>query len=78
MILDTDLPHFGWRSNTETLTHVERQEMHRLAAQIRATRERLIAILALAEELKLGTIETVLAKSDLELGFNVLVGKTKP
>jgi len=35
------------------------------------------AILALAEELKGGTIESVLAKSDIELALEVLSGKRK-
>ena len=34
-------------------------------------------IRALAEELKGSTIENVLAKSDLELGLEVLLGKRK-
>ena len=46
--------------------------MDRLAAQIPTIRERIKGILALAEELKGGTIESVLAKSDLELGLEVL------
>jgi hypothetical protein len=32
----------------------------------------------LAEELKKGTIETLLAKSDLELGLEWLLGRSKP
>ena len=35
-------------------------------------------ILALAEELKECTIENVLAKSDLDLGLEFLLGKRKP
>jgi hypothetical protein len=50
----------------------------RLAAQIPTIRERITAILALAEELKGGTIEAVLAKSDAELGREFLLGKRKP
>jgi hypothetical protein len=58
----------------------------RLAAQIPTIRERITAmpadgmddkIRALAEELKGSTIENVLAKSDLELGLEVLLGKRK-
>jgi hypothetical protein len=37
----------------------------------------LASILALAEELKQGTIETMLRKSDIELGLEVLLGKRK-
>jgi len=36
------------------------------------------SILSLAEELKEGTIEKVLAKSDLELGLEFLLSKGKP
>jgi len=59
------------------LTPSQRQEVDRLAAQIPTIRERITAILALAEELKGSTIESVLAKSDLELGLEVLLGKRK-
>jgi hypothetical protein len=44
-----------------------------LTAQVLAIRERITAILALAEELKKGTIESVLAKSDLDLGLEALL-----
>lgn len=59
------------------LTSSQRQEVDRLAAQIPTIRERITAILALAEELKGGTIDTIMAKSDLELGLEVLLGKRK-
>jgi hypothetical protein len=59
------------------LTPSQRQEVDRLAAQIPTIRERITAILALAEELKGSTIETIMAKSDLELGLEVLLGKRK-
>jgi len=59
------------------LTPSQRQEVDRLAAQIPTIRERITAILALAEELKGGTIETIMAMSDLELGLEVLLGKRK-
>ncbi|MGO9057643.1 MAG: hypothetical protein ACLQU2_09695 [Candidatus Binataceae bacterium] len=49
-----------------------------MSEQIPRIRERISAILALAEELKSGTIETVLGKSDLELGLEFLLGKRKP
>jgi hypothetical protein len=55
------------------LTLLQRQEVDRLAAQIPAIRERITAILVLAEELKGGTLETVLPKSDLELGLDFLL-----
>ena|ERR1022692_2874067 len=59
------------------LTPQQRRDVDRLTAQIMAISERITAILDLAEELKKGTIETVLAKSDLELGLEVLLGKRK-
>jgi hypothetical protein len=40
-------------------------------------RAEIAAILALAEELKGGTIERVLEKSDIELALEVLSGKRK-
>jgi hypothetical protein len=64
-----------WKSLN--LTPPQRQEVDRLAAQIPTIRERIAAILALAEELKKGTIESVLAKSDLELGLEALLGNRK-
>ena len=60
------------------LTCSQQQEVDRLAAQIPTIRERITAILALAEELKGGTIEAVLAKSDAELGLEFLRGKRTP
>lgn len=57
------------------LTPSQRQEVARLSAQIPRIRERISAILALAEELKGGTIEAVLGKSDLEVGLEFLLGK---
>jgi hypothetical protein len=48
-----------------------------LAALVPTIRERVTAILALAEELKRGTIDSVLAKTDLELGLEVFLGKRK-
>ncbi len=65
-----------WRSLT--LTPAQREEVDRLTAQIPTIRERITAILVLAEELKEGTIETLLAKSDLELGLEWLLGSRKP
>ena len=60
------------------LTRSQQQEVERPAAQISTIRERITAILALAEELKGGTIETVLGTSDAELGLEFLLGKRKP
>ena len=64
-----------WKSLN--LTPPQCQQVDRLAAQIPTIRQRIATILALAEELKRGTIESVLAKSDLELGLEALLGKRK-
>lgn len=42
-----------------------------------AIKERIGGILALTEELKTGTIDTILAKSDFEIGHEWLLGKKK-
>jgi hypothetical protein len=49
-----------------------------LAGRFPTIGERITTILVLVEELKECTIETVLAKSDLELGLEFLLGKRKP
>jgi hypothetical protein len=60
------------------LTPAQREAVDRLAAQLPTIRERIAAILALAEELKDGTIEVVLAKSDVELGLEWLLNPRRP
>ena len=56
----------------------EREEVDRLAMQILTVKERIGAILALAGELKGGTIEAVLGKSDFEQGYEaVMTGRRK-
>jgi hypothetical protein len=60
------------------LTPSQRREVARLSEQIPRIRERISAILALATELKGGTLETVLGKSDLEVGLEFLLEKLKP
>ncbi len=67
------------RWNHLNLTPSQRQEVDGLSEQIPRIRERISAILALAAELKGGgTIETVLGKSDLEVGLDFLLAKRKP
>jgi hypothetical protein len=56
----------------------QQQELERLTHQVAALRRVLTASLALAEELQAGTIEKVLAKDDVELAFEFLLGKRKP
>jgi hypothetical protein len=67
---------FHW--NRLNLMPPQRQEVARLSQQIPRIRERISAILELATELKGGTIETVLGKSDFEVGLEFLLGKRKP
>jgi hypothetical protein len=57
-----------------SLTAARRQEVTRLTAQMKRLHEVLTTILALADELKEGTIEKVLAKSDAEVGLEFLLG----
>jgi len=65
-----------WRK--EDLTPQQEQEIGRLNEQIRQLSEVGAKILSLAEELKHGTIDSILRKSDVELGLEVLLGKRKP
>ena len=55
------------------LTTAQRQEVERLVGQLGKLRQVIAANLALANELKSGTIERVLAKSDAELGLEFLL-----
>lgn len=59
------------------LTATQKQEVERLSTQLNKLREVLQAILALADELKLGTIEQVLKKSDVEVALDFLRGQFK-
>ena len=59
-------------------TPAQQQELERLTQQVAALRRVLTASLALAEELQAGTIEKVLAKDDVELALEFLLGKRKP
>ena len=63
-----------WRH--ERPTDAQRRELDRLEGQLERLRVVLSAILELAEELRQGTIERVLAKSDLELGIEALLRGT--
>ena len=64
-----------WRH--ERPTDVQRRELDRLERQLGRLRKVLSDILELAEELQHGTIERVLAQSDLELGLEALLRMTK-
>ena len=65
------------RWNTGDLSATQRREVERLQGCVTKLRELAESILSLAEELKQGTIESVLRKSDLELGLEFLLGKRK-
>lgn len=53
---------------------MQRREVERLTGQLGRLRAVIDTILALMDELKGGTIETVLAKDDLEVGLGFLLG----
>jgi len=64
-----------WRN--EQPTEAQRRELDRLEGQLERLRAVLNDILQLAGELKQGTIERVLAKSDMELGIEALMRMTE-
>ena len=64
-----------WRN--EQPTDAQRRELDRLEGQLEHLQAVLTNILALAEELQQGTLERVLAKSDLELGIKAVLRMTK-
>ena len=64
-----------WRN--EPLTASRRQEINRLAGQLPRIRELSEAILAMLDEIKRGTINRILEKSDLELGLEFLLRNRK-
>ncbi|MGH9845271.1 MAG: hypothetical protein ACREEM_41680 [Blastocatellia bacterium] len=65
------------RWKKDELTATQRQEVERLDWQLTRLREAIASILSLAKEFKSGAIESVLAKSDIELALEVLSGKRK-
>ena len=65
-----------WRQARPTAAQA--QELTRLDGQLDTLRRTLTASLALAEELQAGTIEKVLAKDDVELALEYLLGKRRP
>jgi hypothetical protein len=56
---------------------MQRHEIGRLTDQLTELRQVLTACLALADEMKDGTIEKILAKDDVELALEFLLGKRK-
>jgi cell division septum initiation protein DivIVA len=65
-----------WRNSG--LTVDQEQDVARLEGQVLCLRQRLTAILALAAEIRQGTIDRVMEKSDLELGLEVLLDIRPP
>jgi hypothetical protein len=65
------------RWQREWLTGEQREEVTRLQGVVRDLRAVLTQILELADELARGTIERQLAKSDLELGLDVVLGSRR-
>ncbi len=57
---------------TGTLTAAQRREVERLTGQLGRLRAVIDTILALMDEFKGATIEKMMAKSDLEVGLDML------
>jgi len=55
------------------LSDQQRREVERLVEQMRLLRENNEQVLTLARELSKGTIDKVMAKSDVELGLEMLM-----
>ena len=71
-----DTPLDRW--SNEALTASQRGEVERLKAQMVALHAVVEAILALAARFEGHTIESVMAKSDHELGLEWFVGRRRP
>ncbi|MBN1485177.1 MAG: hypothetical protein JXA37_10675 [Chloroflexia bacterium] len=69
-ILEGQLAH--WKELD--LDAAQRREIGRLEGQLARNKEAIEAVLALAEELKEGTVEKMLGKDDAELGLEWLLG----
>jgi hypothetical protein len=65
------------RWTAKPLTSAQRREVERLSREVASLREATTSILALAEELKASTIESLLAKSDLEVGLEELARRRR-
>ena len=61
------------RWQARPLTDNQRREVERLVEQMRLLRENNEQVLTLARELSKGTIDKVMAKSDVELGLEMLM-----
>ena len=65
-----------WRAEGPSAT--QRRELDRLEEQNRRLRQVTTEVLALAAELRKGTIDRIMAMSDLELGMQALLGTLPP
>jgi len=65
-----------WRNGK--MSSDQRQEVERLTSQVEKLRQICQEVLSLAAELREGTINRILEKSDLQLGIDILTGKIKP
>jgi hypothetical protein len=65
------------RWTAESPTERQRREIGRLTDQLSALRQALTLCLALVDEMKDGTIDKILAKDDVELAIEFLMGKRK-
>jgi hypothetical protein len=65
------------RWTTESPTDRQRREIGRLTDQLTTLRHVLTLCLALTDEMKDGTIDQILAKDDVELAIEFLMGKRK-
>lgn len=61
-----------------SLTPSQQKEVNRLSSQVAKLKKLLDGILSLADELKQNTIETLLNKSDGEVGLEFLLGIKRP
>ena len=65
-----------WRAEGPSAT--QRRELDRLEEQNRRLRQVTTEVLALAAELRKGTIDRIMVMSDLELGLQALLGTLPP
>ena len=62
-----------WQADAQRVD--QRRELARLEQHLTVLRETLEAILALAQRVKAGTIDVILAQSDAEVGLNAVLGR---
>lgn len=67
----------GQRWRQGKLTATQREQVERLVAQVARLKEESQAIIALLEKLETGTIDQIMAKSDLEFGLEFLLRQQK-